>query len=656
MTAVRTPPPAWIYRIAGLTAACLVAAGCGGQAATPGAPAVAATPTAASDDAPPAGAAAAATWADAEPLAAAPAWAVDAVFYQIFPERFRNGDPANDPTHASLEFPDATPESWTISPWTGDWYARAAWEREAGPDFFDNGVFNRRYGGDLAGVLEKFDYLEALGVNALYFNPVFYGRSLHKYDGASMHHVDPYFGPDPAGDFAQMSQETSDPKSWGWTAADRLFLELIAEAHRRGIRVVIDGVFNHTGRDFFAFADLRARQEESPYRDWYIVQHFDDPATPQNEFRYKGWWGNDTLPEFSDAPGGQDLHAGPRQYLLDITQRWMDPDGDGDPADGIDGWRLDVANEVPLAFWQEWNAQVRRLNPQAYTVAEFWQDAREFLVGGGFSATMNYHAFAYLAKGFLVDGRLSAHDFGRELDLRRRAYPLAMQYVLQNLVDSHDTDRLASMIVNRPLKRPYKEAHKFDYDTPPWVTPRWDDAYQVRAPNAAERRLQRMVVLLQMTALGAPMIYYGDEAGMWGGDDPCDRQPMVWADLEYDDQASDPRGRPRDADPVGVDADLLDFYRRAIALRAERAELRRGSCETLVADDDAQFVAFRRRLDKRETLVAFNRGEKPHAWRMPGGEGFRTALATDDGVSVAVEGRDLLVELPPHSAVAITGP
>ncbi len=305
-----------------------------------------------------------------------PDWVTDAIFYQIFPERFRNGDPTNDPTRASLETEDV-PESWAISSWTADWYEKAAWEKEIKDDFYEGGVFHRRFGGDLQGVLDKLDYIEKLGINAIYFNPVFYGRSLHKYDGASMHHIDPYFGPDPEGDLAIIASETSDPKSWQWTAADKLFLELIQQLHSRSIRVIIDGVFNHTGRDFFAFANLRERQQQSPYKDWYIVQHYDDPKTPGNEFSYKSWWGFETLPEFADAPGGKDLHPGPKQYVFDITRRWMDPNGDGDPTDGIDGWRLDVANEVPPQFWKDWNTLVRELNPEAYTVGEYWGDARQ---------------------------------------------------------------------------------------------------------------------------------------------------------------------------------------------------------------------------------------------------------------------------------------
>ena len=596
-------------------------------------------------------------WTNVEPLPNVPEWAVDAVFYQIFPERFRNGDPANDPTRQSLEFPEKVPEAWAISPWTGDWYARAAWEQSLGQDFYEHGVFDRRYGGDLQGVLDKLDYLADLGVNVLYFNPVFYGRSLHKYDGASMHHIDPYFGPDPVGDLELIAAETSDPKSWHWTAADKLFLKLLAEARARNMRVIIDGVFNHTGRDFFAFADLRANQEKSPYGEWYIVQHYDNPDTPQNDFRYKGWWNVETLPEFADSAAGDDLHAGPKQYVMDITRRWMDPNGDGDPSDGVDGWRLDVANEVPIKFWRDWNALVRQTNPEAYTVAEVWDDAREFLVGGGFSATMNYHAFAFPAKGFLIDGRLSAQDFGRELQLRLQEYPPAMQFALQNLVDSHDTDRLASMIVNRPRDEPYLQADRFDYDVQQRVSPRHDETYEVRRPDEAERRIQRLVVLLQMAYLGAPMVYYGDEAGMWGADDPCDRWPMVWDDLEYEPQAADPLARPRTPDPVAFDAAMHEFYRDAIALRLKHPALRRGSFSVAAADDDAKFFAFRRALGDEQSLVLFNRGDASHSWTAPAEKGlaWETALLTDETADFTTEqtASGLAVNLPPLTAAVL---
>ncbi len=237
---------------------------------------------------------------DEETAPFVPDWVADAVFYQIFPERFRNGDPANDPTRDSLETKDV-PQNWRITPWTSDWYARTDWEKQLSNNFYEHGVFQRRYGGDLQGVLDKLDYLEELGVNAIYFNPVFYARSMHKYDGASMHHVDPYFGPDPAGDLKLIANETSDPQTWQWTAADKLFLKLIRQIRERVMHVIIDGVFSHTGHDFFAFADLRKNQANSEYQDWYIVQYFDDPETPHDEFRYKSWWVLESLPEFADS-------------------------------------------------------------------------------------------------------------------------------------------------------------------------------------------------------------------------------------------------------------------------------------------------------------------------------------------------------------------
>lgn len=587
-----------------------------------------------------------------------PAWAAEAVFYQIFPERFRNGDPSNDPPRAALETPlDRVPEDWQVSPWTGDWYSRPTWETARGPSFYEDGVFDRRYGGDLQGVLDQLDYLADLGVNALYFNPVFYARSLHKYDGNTYHHVDPHFGPDPEGDFALMAEETSDPATWHWTAADRLFLDLVREAHARGIRVVLDGVFNHTGRDFFAFEDLRARQSDSPYRDWYIVRAFDDPATPENEFAYKGWWDVATLPEFANTPDDLDLHPGPKAYVFDATARWMDPDADGNPSDGIDGWRLDVANEVPIRFWTDWNRHVRRLNPEAYTVTELWDNGEAFLREGGFSATMNYHAFAFPVKGFFVDEAASPSAFATMLDERRGAYPEAVQHANQNLVDSHDTDRIASMIVNGDPSRPAAENFRYDRD----VSPRHADAYRVRKPTEAERDMQKLVALFQMTYLGAPMLYYGTEAGMWGGDDPDDRKPMVWADLSYDPECADPLGRPRACDAVAFDADLHAFYRDVIALRAAHPAFQRGTFRTLLTDDERTLFAFDRTLGDEALVVVLNRSDEAHGFRVdkPLFGRYEVAFATtDEPHGVQEEETALILEVPARTGLVLrrTGP
>lgn len=535
-------------------------------------------------------------------------WAVDAVWYQIFPERFRNGDPSNDPMRESLEKPIVPSEKWRITPWTSDWYARDTWEKELGPDFFEHGVFHRRFGGDLQGVIDKLDYLRDLGITAIYFNPVFHARSLHKYDASSFHHVDPHFGPDPEGDLALMEQEDpGDPETWVWTAADRLFLDLIQEARARGIRVTIDGVFNHTGREFWAFRDIRINQEESAYADWYKIIRFNDPRTRRNDFEYEGWWGFLSLPVFAQTADPADLHPGPKQHVFDITRRWMAPDGD--VSRGVDGWRLDVVEEVPIGFWREWNTLVREINPDAYTVAEIWGDAVGFVTEGGFSATMNYHGFAVPAKGYLIDNTIEPGEFLKMLTERKESLPAKMAYTNQNLLDSHDTDRVASMIVNRRV-HDYIHEWKFDYDEGLVVTPRRSDKYKLRKPNEDERDIQKLVTLFQMTFLGAPMVYYGTEAGMWGADDPCNRKPMVWTDLEYDPETRDPRGFEREPDSVEFDPDLFAFFQGAIALRNNHTALRRGDFRPLAAFDEKNVVAYARTLGDEKVVVVLNRSRE----------------------------------------------
>ncbi len=536
--------------------------------------------------------------------AGSPPWAAEAVFYQIFPERFCNGDPTNDPTRDSLEYPIKPGPEWRISSWIADWYSRDEWEKELGPDFYKDGVLDRRYGGDLKGVIDKLDYLTDLGINAIYFNPLFYSESLHKYDGNTYHHIDPYFGPDPQGDLKIINSETEDPKAWQWTAADKLFLELLKQCHARGIHVIIDGVFNHTGRDFFAFKDIRTNQAHSRYKSWYAITSFDDPNTKRNEFSYKGWWGHMTLPIFAASADGKDMAPGPKAYIFQATRRWMRPNGNR--ADGIDGWRLDAADERPAKFWSDWNAFVRKLNPNVYTTAEVWKNATGFVKKCGFSASMNYNAFAVPVKGFLIDNNISPSTFARLLDDRRKQFPPSTAAVMQNLVDSHDTDRLASMIVNG-AGTVYSGNQEFDFNQ--HNSPASSPTYDIRKPNERERNIQRLVVLLQMTYVGAPMIYYGDEAGMWGGGDPDDRMPMVWRDKTYEAQTIDPRGRERDADEVKFDDDLFQFYKRAIALRHKHDALNHGDFTVLATDDDQRTIVISRKSSKERLIIAFNRSD-----------------------------------------------
>ena len=453
-----------------------------------------------------------------------PAWARDAVWYQIFPERFRNGDPSNDPTVDDIvvSYPFERPRDWRPSRWTGDWYELQSWERAPGKKFYDI-VHQRRYGGDLQGVLERLDYLKDLGVTALYLNPLFEAPSLHKYEASMYHHIDNNFGPDPAGDAALWAMERpEDPASWRWTSADKLFLRVVAEAHKRDMHVIIDGVFNHVGTQFWAFRDVRARGAASPYRDWFTVSSWDDPATPEDEFAYEGWAGLKDLPEFREDEGG--LVAGPREHIRHVVQRWMDPNGDGDPSDGVDGWRLDVAEKVGFPFWRAFRQWTRAINPESYLTGEVWWEdwdknrmfnAEPWLRGDVFDAVMNYR-WAAEVMHFFRDRKLkiSATEFMTRLDSLRADYRPEVNPVLMGLYASHDTDRLASMLVNPDLL--------FDHR----VSARDNPQYDVRKPTADEIRRQKLLVLFQMTSIGAPMVYYGEEAGMWGGDDPDERKPM----------------------------------------------------------------------------------------------------------------------------------
>ena len=597
--------------------------------------------------------------APSAPADRVPDWAQDAVVYQIFPERFANGDTTNDPTRASLTSPENVPPSWHVSDWTGDWYDQADWEKQTG-GFYD-GVYHRRYGGDLQGVIDRLPYLDSLGVTALYFNPVFWSPSLHKYDGRSFHHIDPHFGPDPAGDKRLIAQEDpTDPSTWHVTAADSLFFALLEKAHARNLRVIIDGVFNHTGRQFFAFRHLAEHQQDSKYADWYSVHSFDNPATPDtNEFDYAGWWDLASMPEFATTADSTTLARGPRQYIFDATTRWMDPNGDGDPADGIDGWRLDVAEEVPTGFWADWHEHVRAINPDAYTVAEVWETASSFLRAGGFSSTMNYHGFAYPVKGFLIDNAVGPSTFTDMMRTRRQDYAPARRPALLNLIDSHDTPRLATMVVNR-ADTGYARPDRFDYDWGGVVSLRQNPTYKVRAPTASERRLQRLVALVQMTSVGMPMIYYGTAAGMWGADDPDDRKPMVWPNRSYEAEDSHPFGHDRPADSVQFNRPLFDTYQSLITLRKEHTALRRGSSTSLLTDDDRRLLAYARTHPDAPTMVvALNRSDEAHSVRVPLPDSltgsYTPVFETPRGGSFRVQqdASALLLELPPHAGLLL---
>lgn len=591
-------------------------------------------------------------------LAAQPdpkAWQAEAVWYQIFPERFRNGDPSNDPVRDSLSRRQQPPASWRPRAWTSDWYARDAWEQARADDFYWT-VGDRRYGGDIQGIIDKLDYLRDLGINAIYLNPVFWSGSHHKYDTYSFHHIDPWFGPDPHGDLALIAQETEDPATWQWTAADRLFLAMIKQAHERGIRVIIDGVFNHAGLGFFAFEDLRKNQQASRFKEWFVVEKWDDPATPEDEFSWQGWHGIKEMPEFAEVwtEGRGDLAPGVKAYLLAVTRRWMAPDGE--VSRGVDGWRLDVAWMVPDAFWREWNALVHELNPAAYTVTEIWQDAHKVTVGGDFDATMNYEGFAMPVKGWLFDSALKPSEFAAWLDRTRATWPAATALRLQNLVDSHDTPRVGSAAFDgRPGKK-YRKPREFDLAVGGSVSPKSNPAYRWPKPDERAWKLVRMAAVLQMTYVGTPFIYYGGEAGMWGANDPDCRKPMLWDDLEYDPEFMGPDGRRVGPHEVKFDRDLHAFFQAAIALRRQTPALNQGAFRWLSSDDTHNTLVFERTVGNSRVLVAFNRSEAAQTVRIeaPGGwpeEPVRAVFVSDGGSAVMRRiGGQLLTDMAPLTA------
>lgn len=568
----------------------------------------------------------------------APHWAKQAIWYQIFPERFRNGDPHNDPTLADIHgaYPHDTTSPWHIHPWTADWYELQPYERANGRDLEFNQQ-RRRYGGDLLGIIDKLDYLQDLGVNALYLNPVFEAPSAHKYDGATYHHIDPNLGPDPIGDRKLIASEVGhDPATWHWTAADKLVLRLIAEVHARNMRIIFDGVFNHTGRNHWAFRDVVTRQQLSPYKDWFKIKSWNDPHTGES-FDYEGWWGFKDLPELRQDGNG--LAQGPRDYVFACTQRWMDPNNDGDPRDGIDGWRLDVAECVHHNFWKEWREHVRRLNPEAYLTGEVINTLpvlSEFLQGDEFDAVMNY-TFAYACNDFFVNekSRVQVSAFDRSLRELREAFPAEVAYVMQNLVDSHDTDRIASRIVNRD-RMSMREWLKYYQWSKVMHTPDYD----TRKPNVYERNVLKLIALFQMTYLGAPMIYYGDEVGMWGANDPCCRKPMVWEDLQYENEALLPSGAPRaQAERVQVDRELFEYYRKLIHLRREHVALQLGDFKTLLCDDARGLYAFSRSYEQQMLVVVINNSNADHfVAQLPRGSGVFVDLL--EGLEVTANTAD----------------
>jgi cyclomaltodextrinase len=524
-----------------------------------------------------------------QPSFTTPEWAQHAIWYQIFPERFRNGSTSNDPVN--------------VTPWTARWSplpVTTAGSTNAAPGASNTnatrvgrggrgGGGNRRYGGDIQGIAAELPYLRSLGVTCLYLNPIFKSPSVHKYDTSDYRHVDDNFGI--TGDTTQLSDETEDPKTWKWTRSDQLFLDFVAEAHRQGFKVVIDGVFNHSGTQFFPFVDLRQNGRNSKYADWFTVTSW-DPLT----WTSFGGSRNGGMPELKKDPA-TGLTQGPGDFFLNITRRWLAPDGD--PARGVDGFRLDYAQNVPRVFWVTYRKVVKSIKPDAYIAGEIWTPASSYLGGDAWDATMQY-PFANALQAFFVNrsnSAISASTFARQLQQLTMLYPFQVSLDQMNLVDSHDTERWASRFVNANRPNP---------DGGGGGGGRGRGNYNSSKPNDLEWSRMKQSLVVQMTYVGSPMVYYGDEVGMWGGTDPDDRQPMIWKELQ-----------PYDDPEVQFKPDLFDSYVRLIALHRRLAPLHGGFAHTLLAADARNILVYSRDLGDDHVYVLVNRSNESQSVDLP---------------------------------------
>ncbi|TFD97621.1 glycoside hydrolase family 13 protein [Jeotgalibacillus sp. R-1-5s-1] len=421
----------------------------------------------------------------------APDWVKDTVWYQIFPERFGNGDP-------SLDLPGTMP-----------WGSQDP-ERDS------------LFGGDLQGVIDHLDYLQDLGISGIYFTPIFKASSNHKYDTIDYFEIDEQFG----------TKET--------------FKQLIDECKKRGIRVMLDAVFNHSGYFFPPFQDVLEKGEQSRYKDWFHLWDFPvqtDPAPNYDTFAF-----THMMPKLNTE------HPEVKNYLLEAGRYWA-------REFDIDGWRLDVANEVDQAFWREFRAEVKKINPDLYILGEIWHDSIPWLKGDQFDAVMNYPFTTNILQLFAKQ-EISVEEFVDNMTKVQQMYPSPVNDVTFNLIGSHDTPRI--------------------------LTECGDDK---------EKLKQIFTVLL--TYYGTPCIYYGDEIGLTGGQDPGCRKCMEW-------------------DAEKQDTELFDTVKQLIMLRKEEPLLaNRGDFTFFPSDVSSKSLIYKRSGDGETIIVAINTSSKKDSFKLP---------------------------------------
>jgi cyclomaltodextrinase len=548
-----------------------------------------------------------------------PEWASKVIWYQILVERFRNGNPGNDPSRESIEGAtvDKVPENWSITPWGHNWYKKEDWAEQMPVDFYRT-VQLRRYGGDLTGVLEKIPYLKKLGINAIYFNPLNQAPSLHKYDPSYYHHVDVHFGPSPIEDLRQIKEENpGDPLTWTWTNADQLFLHLITVCHDHDIKVIVDFSWNHTGHTFWAFEDIKKNHKNSAFLDWYEKIDFAEDKI-EKSFTYSSWNQISTLPEIKKLNSKRhpeygylegDLPENVKNHIFAVCQRWIDPKNNGDHYYGIDGMRLDVADLVPMSFWRELRHKTKEMNSAFFLVGENWWeewphkllDPRPWLEGDTFDSVMHYQWFQ-CARSYFGDSADNVNLLGFIGKMQEIYSGIRVENcrTLMNLVSSHDAPRLLTTLQNN-------NHYKFH------CKPQEDPDYLTYYPNTITYTRAALLLIHQFTFLGSPHIWNGDEIGMTGADDPDNRKPLHWPDIIFEKETASEFSTYTYEDNPYMNAGVFDLYQKLIKLRKKHESLNLGDCIFYTDDiDTLPLLIYTRSWRKEKIVVLFNNNDVPY--------------------------------------------
>ena len=560
-----------------------------------------------------------------------PDWAKGAIFYQIFVDRFYNGDPSNDVEEREYIYIQK--------------YTRKIQDWNSLPEAYD---VSRFYGGDLQGVMDKLDYLQGLGVDVIYLNPIFVSPSNHKYDIQDYDYVDPHYGKiiydsgnclnegDSSNEQATKFIARVTDKA-NLEASNALFSRLVQEIHRRGMRIILDGVFNHCG-SFNKWMDRERIYDknpeydkgayvsgDSPYRNFFSFHSENWP----NNGDYDGWWGHETLPKLN-YEGSEELY----KYILGVARKWLSPPYN------IDGWRLDVAADLGLSpefnhhFWKDFRKAVKEINPDALILAEHYGDPSSWLQGDEWDTVMNYDAFMEPVTWMLTGVEKHSDDYRSDLYGNAEAFQNAMAhhmsafhseslYVAMNELSNHDHSRFLTR-TNRKVGRVQHLGHH-------------------AAEEGINPAVMREAVVLQMTWPGAPTVYYGDEAGVCGFTDPDNRRTYPW-------------GRE--------DKELIAFHKEMVRIHKEYQSLKTGSLQILSWEENILtygrfrkgeqiIVIINNRSELTEVTVPAWRAEVPMKGRME-----RLMYTWQDGYTTEYEeylirDGEVVVNMGAHSALVL---